>query len=38
MPIDAPVDSRYHIEANEIPEGLADLDDYQRLALGVDAH
>jgi ectoine hydroxylase-related dioxygenase (phytanoyl-CoA dioxygenase family) len=36
MPIDAPVDSRYHIEANAIPESLADLDPYQRLALGTD--
>jgi hypothetical protein len=34
MPLDAPVTSRYHIEANEIPEALADLDAYQRLALG----
>jgi hypothetical protein len=34
MPLDAPVTSRYHIEANEIPAALSDLDEHQRLALG----
>jgi hypothetical protein len=34
MPLDAPVTSRYHIEANEMPEALDDLDEHQRLALG----
>jgi hypothetical protein len=36
LPIDAPTETRYHLDLAQVPEGMAQLDEMQRLALCLD--